>query len=413
MIKHYDEVLDNGLRLVISCDDTKKVNRAEVIVKFGGSINKVKVGKKEINIDFGIAHILEHTIIEKSSFGNSVEYMKDLYTYYNGYTNKDNTCFYIETVLDFYDRFEDLLEIVYNPTFNQIEDVKRPIIEEIRQANNRPLKKFNDLAESQLYEIPYNNILGSEDTVSKITSDEIKKIYDIFYQPSNQIIRLSGNIDIKKTKKIINKILKKYKRDYPNFLLIEREEPKEVLKKRALITRDDIDELTRICFKFERSLFSNYELRRLGDYFSFMYYDTFSDASGMYDYLVDNKISLYSVNQSRSLNPTSIIFAVDIWSNQTEKIEKLVIDKLNHFKFDEERFHLWLNNRILDSIIDSTHVHTLCNELISNILETNTSEIDDMDYYKSLNIQEGTELYNRLTFNNYAITEMRHSNENN
>ena len=44
MIKHYDEVLDNGLRLVISCDDTKKVNRAEVIVKFGGSINKVKVG---------------------------------------------------------------------------------------------------------------------------------------------------------------------------------------------------------------------------------------------------------------------------------------------------------------------------------------------------------------------------------
>ena len=200
--------LKNGLTLLFYKDPTKHSMVAHIIIKYGGINNQYIINNKKYQTKDGIAHYLEHLLIEHSIYGNALTYFNNKYINTNGFTNSKITNFYIETVSDFENSLVELINMVNIPSFNKedIETTKYAIIEEIRKNNDNKFRNLNKKTLNCLFKnIEYKNNLGTEATIKNLTYEEIKECYNIFYQPSNQVIAICGNINIPKLKKLITK----------------------------------------------------------------------------------------------------------------------------------------------------------------------------------------------------------------
>ena len=129
-----DITLSNGLRLLLLQDKNKNRTTGTIYINAGGLNNKYKYDNKNVEQVYGIAHFLEHYLLEKSMYGNIMNYFDNEYISSNGITSNNRTKFYISTVHDFEDNFIKLINVVNNPSFNKddIEDVKKPILSEIQ-----------------------------------------------------------------------------------------------------------------------------------------------------------------------------------------------------------------------------------------------------------------------------------------
>ena len=71
--------LDNGLKLIFCNDNTKHCTIANLFVNFGGSNQNIIIDNEDIKIKNGMAHFMEHLLIEHSIYGNALnEFKKDL-----------------------------------------------------------------------------------------------------------------------------------------------------------------------------------------------------------------------------------------------------------------------------------------------------------------------------------------------
>ena len=324
MIKNYDFKLDNGLRILLSTDETKYLKKAELITLFGSEVIALEVDNKRIDIPGGLAHFLEHTLIEKSMYGNAIEYMQDKYTRINGLTSSKLTSFYINGTEDINTRMEELISLVLNPVFDDIEDVKGPIIEEIKTSKNSRIKPFNQANEYQLFGHKFDNTLGEEEDIKNMTKEQLMEIYNIVYQPSNQIFCLSGNFNKEEVKELVQKIYEKYPRTNIEFKKIKRETKDGILEREKTVIIPDLDEATRVTFKM-KNIFSKKELMKLNHYLTFMLYNAFSDASDAYKYVVDNDITNYSINYSTFYHEEYGLIEITIWSNKTKESIDLIL----------------------------------------------------------------------------------------
>ena len=243
MIKTYKKVLDNGITLLFVPDKTKNITHCEIIIKFGGSNRAFIYNEKKYNIPYGLAHLLEHNIVENSIYGNAINHFNEYHTNFNAVTTSNRTSFYFDTVYDFYSRLEELINIVNKPLFtNKLEEIKNPIYEEIKRKNDSYNYNYFKTLNECIYNNNYINILGDINTINKINNDELKFIHEIFYNSQNQIIAISGNFDIDKTIKIINKL---YKNNDYKYEKIDNQEKYDVnIKEKTIIESNFNEEVT-------------------------------------------------------------------------------------------------------------------------------------------------------------------------
>ena len=64
LVKDEKIVLDNWLTIYLLNDNTKHTTIANLIVNFGGLDTQILVDNKYYNITGGMAHFLEHTVLE-------------------------------------------------------------------------------------------------------------------------------------------------------------------------------------------------------------------------------------------------------------------------------------------------------------------------------------------------------------
>ena len=119
MIKQETVLLKNKIRLVLSQDKSKNQTYAEIIVNYGSMNNKYQVGNKKYKIKEGLAHLLEHFVVENNVYGNLLEYLSGKYVDCNACTSSRQTSFYINTVFDFETHLEELIRVVNNPVFDE------------------------------------------------------------------------------------------------------------------------------------------------------------------------------------------------------------------------------------------------------------------------------------------------------
>lgn len=202
MTKVNKHVFENGLTLLhIEKKDFQK-KFASVFVNFGAkNIQDEKV------ITDGIAHFLEHKMFEKEDG----DYLEDFNLHganANAFTSFNETVYYFSCVNHFTENFNTLLSLVSELKISDqsVEKEKSIIIEEINMYQSDPETKMFQRLVTNMYKnaaVKYD-ILGSKQSVSSITKEELQRVFKNYYIAKNMVIVVVGDFN---NEQIIKQIL--------------------------------------------------------------------------------------------------------------------------------------------------------------------------------------------------------------
>ncbi|MDR2963905.1 MAG: insulinase family protein [Bacteroidales bacterium] len=160
----------------------------------------------------GIMHVIEHLIFKKTTRHNYFElmnYIESVGGDMNAYTSKEETCIYISIQNQFLERaFEVLSEIFYHTEFVQeeFEKEREVIIDEINSYKDQPSEQIFDEFEELLFsghELSHN-ILGSKESLRKITLADISAEYKRNYVNNRLMVSYVGAVEVKTIKTLLH-----------------------------------------------------------------------------------------------------------------------------------------------------------------------------------------------------------------
>jgi len=197
--------LDNGHTVIIKEVHDNPIVTIDTWVKTG-SIN-------EIDKNNGVAHFLEHLFFKGTAKYPTGEFDKILETkgaITNAATSKDFTHYYISLPSNHFETAMDLhADMLMNPQIprKELEKERKVVIEEIAKNNDNPESKLYENMITSFYAIhPYKRkVIGKKEIIENITREEILDFYNKWYNPSNMITVVVGDIDTPKTLELIKK----------------------------------------------------------------------------------------------------------------------------------------------------------------------------------------------------------------
>ncbi len=183
----------------------------------------INAGSRQEKSAFGIAHFLEHMTFKGTIKRTSVELMNQLDSIgaqYNAMTGYEFTAYYINgDPRDVEQLLDIVVDLYLNPTYptTDIDKERNVVLEELRMNvdnNHRHLS-------NNLYQHIYSDtntdlntlgrpIIGYEETIRKMSKDDILAYRKANYMGSNCLLCLSGNFD---KESILNKIKTEFRTD--------------------------------------------------------------------------------------------------------------------------------------------------------------------------------------------------------
>lgn len=181
---------ENGLRAVVRQSDSP--------VSYIGAL--VNAGSRdEEPSKQGLAHFVEHTIFKGTANRQSWRIsnrMESVGGELNAYTTKEETMVYTNAPAGYVDRSLDLISDLFNNANfpkSEIEREREVVIEEINSYRDSPSDSVFDDFEELIYEgsALAHNILGTEQSVKTLTSEDAKRFIESKYFASNIVIYCS------------------------------------------------------------------------------------------------------------------------------------------------------------------------------------------------------------------------------
>lgn len=218
------EHLNNGLDVILIPKKNTVRTYAMYATHFGSLNYKFKVpGEEEITtVPDGVAHFLEHKLFEEEDGVNALDKLSKLGANANAYTSFNHTAYLFSCTDKFDESFDALLKFVQNPylTDENVEKEKGIIGQEIKMYDDEPDWQVFFGFLNCLYgnHAITKDIAGTVETISEITPEILYKCYNTFYDSSNMVICVAGDID---TDKVLEKIKNSVK-DMPEKEEIER-----------------------------------------------------------------------------------------------------------------------------------------------------------------------------------------------
>ncbi|MDI6641413.1 MAG: pitrilysin family protein [Elusimicrobiota bacterium] len=206
--------LKNGLNIYIKEDHKLPIASIQLWVR-AGSIDETEKNN-------GISHFLEHMLFkgtEKYSVGEISRIVESYGGIINAGTSKEFTCYYIDiTSTGFIDALKIIAEIAAcKATFpeEELERERLVILEEIKRSEDNPQNVLYENFNKQLFTVtPYSfRVIGSSEVVSTLTREDLMNYYKKFYLPNNMILVIVGDINYKKTVKILKELFGALKTD--------------------------------------------------------------------------------------------------------------------------------------------------------------------------------------------------------
>jgi predicted Zn-dependent peptidase len=205
-LKFVEYNLPNGMHVILHQDKSAPIVSQVVVYH---------VGSKNENPDrTGFAHFFEHLMFEGSPNIPRGEFFKMVQNAggeLNAFTSFDKTVYFItmpsnQLELAMWMESERMLQLKIDSI--GIETQRGVVKEERRQSiDNRPYGSILEQTFSHSYKVhPYRwTPIGSFQYIDQATYDEFRQFYKSFYLPNNACLVIAGDIDIDKTKEMINK----------------------------------------------------------------------------------------------------------------------------------------------------------------------------------------------------------------
>ena len=256
MIDYSREVLDNGLTLIHHYDKTTPFVIVNTLYKVGA--------KHEDEHRTGFAHLFEHLMFSGSKhFADFDKPLQEAGGENNAFTNNDYTNYYdmvpavnIETPMCLEaDRMVNL-----NINKKSLDVQRKVVCEEFKENYiNQPYGNVWHILREMVYEKhPYRwPTIGKElKHVEDATLEDVKAFYSKYYQPSNAILVLAGNIE----KEQASTLAKTYFGELTGSVVEKRifEEPEQTMAKEKTVYEDVPLNAVYIAFKICDRLHPDY-----------------------------------------------------------------------------------------------------------------------------------------------------------
>ncbi len=187
--------LPNGLCVVLLEDHHAPVVAMQTWVRFGSADEGPAVA--------GIAHVFEHMLFkgtERFPNGEIAALIEGAGGTVNAWTSYDETVYHVTLSSRFWETgFDVLSDAVLNSLFDadELAREKEVVLEELWRGKDNPDREISERLFQLIFtEHPYGRpVIGFEDTVSKLSRDDMLRVFKTWYVPNNMIFVAVGDFD--------------------------------------------------------------------------------------------------------------------------------------------------------------------------------------------------------------------------
>lgn len=312
---------------------------------YGSSDNKFMLtGESEpTSVPEGIAHFLEHKMFTEEDGSDAFEVFSALGADANAYTSYDKTVFLFNTVSNFPACLRELLHFVTHPFFTKETVAKECgiIAEEIRMYDDNPASRSYYAMLDGLYKVHdiKKNICGSVESIEKITPEMLYRCHEVFYNLSNMVLAVCGDVDAGEIEKIADECLTPS--ETREIIRGKQDEPREI--NRAITTQKM--QVAKPIFDIgikDTDIPSTPEARMKKDIIVSIIGDLlFSQTGELYDTLYGSGLISPGLSSSYTLSRTFGFYTISGESDNPEKVLEIIkayIERKKKEGFTEEEF---------------------------------------------------------------------------
>lgn len=205
----YEQRLPNGMlvRVVPKRGFIRKY--AFAALDFGAIDTSFCLNDADVRVPDGIAHYLEHKMFDLPE-GNADGMFAALGASPNAFTSYEMTAYHFSCTENFEENLRLLLKMVTTPYFTpeSVEKERGIITQEIRMyEDSAEQRAAEDLFAALYKEHPVRvSIAGTVESIGQITAQSLYDCFRAFYQPSNMVLCVTGDVDAQEVLKIAEEI---------------------------------------------------------------------------------------------------------------------------------------------------------------------------------------------------------------
>lgn len=194
----YRDTLKNGLELCVVTRPGFQRKCAYFVTDFGAAHRCFTVDREAVETPMGVAHFLEHKMFDLPGRDVTGEFSA-LGASPNAFTGNDMTAYHFSCTENFYPALKLLLEFVTTPYFTEasVEKEQGIIAQEIGMYRDSPdSRMFENLMNSMYRRHRIREpILGTVETIGRITPEILYRCHKAFYRPDNMLLCVVGDVD--------------------------------------------------------------------------------------------------------------------------------------------------------------------------------------------------------------------------
>ncbi len=215
----FTEKLENGLTVYVIPKKGYNKSYAFFAADYGGADRRFRYGGKWIDTPAGVAHFLEHKMFDTPDGGNALTALSSNGASPNAFTSTDITAYFFESTEKFDENLETLLGFVSVPYFKpeSVQKEQGIIGQEIGMVEDDPFYAgyYGLLRALYAHNPMRDSVAGTVESIAEITSDTLYSCHSVFYNPSNMVLCVAGDVDPDQVTALARKILPKTPGEVP------------------------------------------------------------------------------------------------------------------------------------------------------------------------------------------------------
>src|SRR6185369_15823322 len=234
----HKHVLANGLTIVGELSPSARSVAVGFFVRTGS--------RDETVAESGVSHFLEHMVFKGTPHRTALEVNYDfdrIGASYNAFTSEENTVFYAAILPEYLPQAVDILADILRPSLRgeDFDMEMKVIIEEIGMYDDQPMWCAYDNAKKAFFaEHPLgNSILGTVQSITDLTRDQMQAYYDRRYVAPNITVAVAGKFDWDHAVRLIEKQCGHWPSAAAPRTNIKPAEPREL---RKVMTKDKLNQ---------------------------------------------------------------------------------------------------------------------------------------------------------------------------
>lgn len=213
--------LKNGLQYLVVPTKSETV-AVSVLVKTGSAY--------ESEIQNGLAHFLEHMMFKKTEKRASAKEIsfdfEKIGAINNAFTSTDLTGYWAKASKNNVSDIMEILSDIYNHAqfpSSEIEKEKGVVIQEMAMYEDMYPQKVSMMLDALMYPDQSfgRSILGTRQTVSSFTQENLRAYYDKYYVPENTLVTVSGGVKPAEIVKLLKKLFETRKAKFKKHVLVD------------------------------------------------------------------------------------------------------------------------------------------------------------------------------------------------